>query len=301
MLALAAGCAACGSSGAGLGTAASGSRTSTTASSPENGASTTPTTPGSSASPDRTTTPRSTIGGAAPPASSAVTDPPTTDAPTTDAPTTDAPTTAAPPSTAAPVVTAAPPTSAATPTTQRVTVLVPPPRSTTSAATTTTIAAHAEVPETSEKSKWWVWVLGLLLLVAIGSAIYLLASRHSSHAHDEQAWRARLVSVRRDAGVTRDLLDAAAAAGTTIDAARLGSLRRQVDATSLNLGELATTAPDEVARSRVGDVAEALRGYVFALEAENLLRSGTSAPTAEALEPRRHDSARTREPRSPRR
>jgi hypothetical protein len=138
------------------------------------------------------------------------------------------------------------------------------------------------VPETSEKSKWWVWVLGLLLLVAIGSGIYLLASRHSQNTNNEQAWRARLLPVRRDAGVTRDLLDAAAS--STIDPARLASLHRQVDTTALALGDVAASAPDDGSRSRVAATAEALRGYMFALEAEQLLRSGPNAPTADALE-----------------
>jgi hypothetical protein len=160
-------------------------------------------------------------------------------------------------------------------------VLIPAPHAT-NAATTTTIAAHAEVPETSEKSKWWVWVLGLLVLVALGAGIYVLASRHSEKAGSEQAWHARLVPVRRDAGVTRDLLDATA--GTTIDAARLASLRRQVDTTSLALGDLTTGAPDDIARSTVAGAAEALRGYMFAIEADQLLRNGPSAPNADALE-----------------
>ena len=80
----------------------------------------------------------------------------------------------------------------------------------------------------------------------------------------------------------RDLLRATE--GQPIDAARLTALRQRVDASGVELGNLAAAAPDDGARASVRGAEESLRGYLFALEAEQLLRDGATAPSAEALE-----------------
>lgn len=78
----------------------------------------------------------------------------------------------------------------------------------------------------------------------------------------------------------RDLLDDAASG--PIEALRLEALRSQADATTADLARLATTAPDEPARTHATGAAEALRRYFLAIENEQLVRSAAT-PSPQAI------------------
>ena len=94
-------------------------------------------------------------------------------------------------------------------------------------------------------------------------------------------WRRNLGAVLADATMTRDVLDNASAG--PIDATRLQMLREQVNTVGDRLERLAATAPDEAARTRTAAVEQELRGYLLALESQQLLRESAAAPSAQAM------------------
>jgi hypothetical protein len=125
---------------------------------------------------------------------------------------------------------------------------------------------------------WIVIIVGLIGLVAVAIGLWL---RSRAHKQAATAWRERARGAVADAKVARDLLYDAA--GTT-DATRLATVRQQADTTAATLEDLSRSAPSDSSGAAAANVAQSLRSYGFALEAERLLRDGASAPTAAELE-----------------
>ena len=61
------------------------------------------------------------------------------------------------------------------------------------------------------------------------------------------------------------------------------SVDAQVDRASQALDQVMTSAPDDASRLAASTTASSLRGLMFAVEAERLLRSGGQSPTADQL------------------
>ena len=197
--------------------------------------------------------------------------PPTT-TPTTEAPTTVPPTTT--PTTEAP--TTVPPTT--TPTTETPTTV--PPTTTSSAESTSSTIAAATPSGGSTSSTPWGWiVVGIVLVAGLIVGLVLLLRARSR--------RAALATWRRDAGpalqqamVARDLL---IGDGTDVEPERREAVRTQIETAAQALDGLVTSAPDDATRRAASSSAAALRGLMFASEADRLLRSREKSPTADEL------------------
>jgi hypothetical protein len=78
--------------------------------------------------------------------------------------------------------------------------------------------------------------------------------------------------------------DLALNTGSAPDTAeRRAALQRQVDAAAGGLAAVASSAPEEAQRIAASSSADALRGLMFAFEADRLLRDGAHPPTGEQL------------------
>ena len=174
---------------------------------------------------------------------------------TTVAPTTTTPTTA-------PVTTTAPIT---TTTRERPT--------TTSSATTTTATA------TSSSSSAWVIALagiaGLALVIAIVAGIVALSRRRKAG----EVWLPSARAGYESAMLARGLLVAQPTGGD----AQLPKVRAQAEDAARTLDRVSASAPDATGQHAAAAVAEGLRGVMFSLEAEALLRSAPTPPTPDQL------------------
>jgi hypothetical protein len=196
---------------------------------------------------------------AARPAQVTTTGAPTTVAPTTAAPTTAAPTTTEAPTTAAPATTEAP---------------------TTSSSPTTTVAPAST--SSGDSSTPWGWIIFILALVAIALIAGLVVlARNRNRAKKE--WKDAAASSLRDADLVRDMLAGEARPGETEEATRVAAVRDNVERVSAKFDQLASTAPNDEMRDNSTSVASSLRGYFFALEAEQLLHGAPTSPTADQL------------------
>jgi hypothetical protein len=180
--------------------------------------------------------------------------PTTTAAPTTtEAPTTEAPTTTSPPTTTTPSTTSSP---------------------------TTTVAPAAT--SSSDSSTPWGWIIFVLVLVAIALiALLVLLTRSRNRAKRE--WKNAAASSLRDADLVRDMLAGEARPGEAEEATRVAAVRDNVERVAARFDQLASTAPNDDMRTGSTSVANALRGYFFALEAEQLLHGAPTSPTADQL------------------
>ena len=196
------------------------------------------------------------------------TEPPTT--------TTVAPTTTERPTPTTEVAT----TSPATPTTQLPTTSQPS-ASTEEPSTTSTIAPNATpAPTTSTTSSTpWGWILGAVLVAGLALAIVLILLARSRRAA-RAAWTAAARPALQEVASVRDLLQDPATRATTEGRESVDS---QVSRAEATLDQLMTTAPDDVSRIATSTTASSLRGLLFAVEAERLLNSGDSPPTADQL------------------
>ena len=184
--------------------------------------------------------------------------------------TTLAPTTAAPTTTVAPTTTAQP----ATTTTEAST--------TTSSSTTTTTVAPAPAATKDSNSKAGRVIIGILLVLAAAAITALIVVRRNAK-RDTAEWTNSAASALRDADLTRDMLASEARPGQPEDAARVTAVRDTVDRVATTFEQLATNAPAEDMRSNAIAVATSLRGYFFALEAEQMLHNAPTPPTGEQL------------------
>jgi hypothetical protein len=111
----------------------------------------------------------------------------------------------------------------------------------------------------------------LIIALAVAGAIvgYVLYRRQKQLNARRAAWRTDAARTLDDARLTRDLLDDSSRGA--VDPALLETMKQQTAATTAALGRLATTAPDTAARQRTEAAAQALTGYVAAIETEQMV------------------------------
>jgi hypothetical protein len=120
----------------------------------------------------------------------------------------------------------------------------------------------------------------LILAAAVITGVILWLLRRS-RAGAVAAWRGGTAPMLDAAIMARALLPAS---GEEIsDDAHWQGVREQVEQASATLEAAGSKAPDAATTSAMLDTAEALRGSVFALEAQRLLYDGIRPPTAEQL------------------
>jgi hypothetical protein len=206
-------------------------------------------------------------------------------APVTMAVAQPSPTTTVPDTTTTvPTTTTTVPTTTTTtvPTTTTVTI----PRTTTSSSSTTT-TTRPRATTTSSSTSWGLIALIVVLVVAVVVVALLLRSRRKKVTEDR--WRRVVVPALSDAQLARESLLSGNA--LSADAELRGAVSVQAERAAVALEHAATSAPDPQAASTASAAAGALRGLAFAIEADRLLRQGSSAPTgiqlAQADEARR--------------
>jgi hypothetical protein len=196
------------------------------------------------------------IGGAAAttsvPDATTVASPPTTEAPATLAPTTLAPSTVAP-------------------TTVSTVTFVP------------TTTAPASTTSTSSSSTPWGWIIGIALGVLALALIIMLIVRRRGAAATQHDWQSAAHSSLRDAELTRDMLQGEAKPDQAEDAGRHAAVQSNVERVASRFEQLAAHAPNDASHRAAASVASSLRGYLFALEAERLLRGAPTPPSADQL------------------
>ncbi|HWS48110.1 MAG TPA: hypothetical protein VN636_19765 [Acidimicrobiia bacterium] len=111
----------------------------------------------------------------------------------------------------------------------------------------------------------------------------LLIMRRRAARTARHGWEANTTSALRDAELTRDMLVGEARPDQPEDPARQEAVRSNVERVASRFEQLAAGAPDETTHRNTLAVATSLRGYLFALEAERLLRAAPTPPTAEQL------------------
>ena len=84
-----------------------------------------------------------------------------------------------------------------------------------------------------------------------------------------------------DLWLTRDLLDQTSG---IVEPARLDALRRQVEERATACDRLAESAPNNDARTAATSAAQAFRGSMSAIDAEQLLHTGPTPPVQSALD-----------------
>ena len=191
------------------------------------------------------------------------------------------PTTAVAPTTA---TTAPPATTSTEPTT---TTTAPPPtttssthpaRTTTTSTSTTTTTSPASTT-TASKTPWGLIALIVVLVIAIVLLAVLLRSRKRNPV--EKEWRRAVVPALSDAQLARESLLSGNAVSD--DSELRGAVSFQAEKAAVALERTASSAPDPQAGSMATSAAGALRGLAFAIEADRLLRHGTSAPSGIAV------------------
>jgi hypothetical protein len=194
------------------------------------------------------------------------------DTTTTTAPTTTT-TTVAPTTT----TTVAPTTTTTHPTTT--TTRPHPATTTTSSSTTTTTTPLLPAKKTSSSTPWGLIILIVVLVLAIIAVILLLVARRKKMA--EARWRKMVVPAVSDAQLARESLLSDNALSE--DPELRGAIGGQAERAARTLDQAAANAPDPDAESLTNSAASSLRGLAFAVEADRLLRQGTTAPTGAQL------------------
>jgi hypothetical protein len=131
----------------------------------------------------------------------------------------------------------------------------------------------------------------VVLAVAVVLVGLLIRSRNKKGVETE--WRRTVVPALSDAQLARESLLSGNAASD--DPQVRGAVEVQVEKAAVALERAVPASPDPSAGSLASSAAGALRGMAFAIEADRLLRHGTSAPSgtqlAQADEARRARSA----------
>jgi hypothetical protein len=86
-----------------------------------------------------------------------------------------------------------------------------------------------------------------------------------------------------DAEVARDMLHGEALSDQPLDTAHWDAVGQSVERVAGRFDQLAAAAGDDAARNAAATVAASLRRYRFAIEAQRLVRSSPTAPTADQL------------------
>jgi hypothetical protein len=190
--------------------------------------------------------------------------------------TTTVPVTTTVPSTTTTTVPITTTTVAPTTTTSTSTTAVP--RTTTSSSSTTT-STVPRATTTSSSTPWGLIALIVVLVVAVVVVALLLRSRKKKAT--EAQWRRVVVPALSDAQLARESLLSGNA--LSADAELRGAVSVQAERAAVALDHAANAAPDPQAGSTASGAAGALRGLAFAIEADRLLRQGSSAPTGMQL------------------
>jgi hypothetical protein len=184
--------------------------------------------------------------------------------------------------TTVPVTTTTPPTTLA-PTTTTTTSTVPVTTSSRPARTTTTVPATTTTTRpqapASSNPPWALIAVIIVLVIAIVLVALLMRARKRRGIESE--WRRAVVPALSDAQLARESLASGNAASE--DPEVRAAVAVQVERAAVALGGAARQAPDPEARAMATSAAAALRGLAFAIEADRLLRQGTSAPTGVQL------------------
>jgi hypothetical protein len=188
-----------------------------------------------------------------------------------------------------PSTTTAPPDTTTTATVPTTTTTVPPTTTTTVPATTTSTSTSTTVPATtttttptsttSSKTPWGLIVLIVVLAIAIVVVALLLRSRKKRAV--ETQWRRAVTPALSDAQLARQSLLSGNAEAE--DEQVRGAVAVQVERAAVALDRTVPSAPDPEAGSMASAAAASLRGLAFAIEADRLLRHGTSAPSGVQL------------------
>jgi hypothetical protein len=125
-------------------------------------------------------------------------------------------------------------------------------------------------------------IIAIVALLAIALIAFLIVRARAASA-TKRDWNAAAESALRDAVLTRDMLAGEARPGDPEDATRHNAVTENVERVSSRFEQLAAQAPDDGAHRDASAVASSLRGYLFALEAERLLREAPTPPTADQL------------------
>ncbi len=131
----------------------------------------------------------------------------------------------------------------------------------------------------ASSSKMWIYIvliIVVLVLIVVG-VITLMASKKRREADD--AWTPGARAAFETATLARSLVLAQPTGGD----AQLPQVRAQAEDAAVALDRVASRAPDEERRQAASSIAEGLRGVVFSLEAESLLRTNATPPTAAQL------------------
>lgn len=170
------------------------------------------------------------------------------------------------------------------------TTMVPATTTTTTASTTTTTTPkrtttshdHATTTKAAEKtsssSTIWLAILALAVLGAlVGTVLVFLAGRRRQQA--AEAWVPTARAAFEGAILARDLLVAQPTGGDEA----LPRARAQAEDAALALDRVSSNAPQDDERASAANAAAGLRGLSFAIEAENLMRSTPTPPSADQL------------------
>jgi hypothetical protein len=118
-----------------------------------------------------------------------------------------------------------------------------------------------------------------VIVLALIAVVLLLVMRNRRRARE--LWRNETVNAL---DATRLAVNLLPASGVNIpDVAHWQSVRDRVEQAARALEHSSAIAPDDEGREAARRAAEALRGLVFALEADRLLRDGVQPPTPEQL------------------
>jgi hypothetical protein len=167
-------------------------------------------------------------------------------------------------------------------TTSTSTTTTEPPTTTTSSSTTTTTApiiAPAPTSPSSSKTPWALIAVIVVLAAAIALVAILLRSRKKRAIEAE--WHRAVVPALSDAQLARQSLVSGNAVSD--DPEVRGAVGVQAERAAAALEHTVATAPDPHAGAMATAAAAALRGFAFAIEADRLLRHGTSAPSGVQL------------------
>jgi hypothetical protein len=148
---------------------------------------------------------------------------------------------------------------------------------------TTTSSTVAPPAKSSSSSSWWIWLIVALAVVGAAAGAYFLVRRRRAHAAAAAAWRRDLGVTAENATSVKEMLDDASAEPIAGDSLR--ALQNQVDTTATQFAGLAARAPDDEARARTSRAEQALRGYMAAVEDEQLPdAAATRAASAQELD-----------------
>jgi hypothetical protein len=120
----------------------------------------------------------------------------------------------------------------------------------------------------------------VLVAIALIAGLVILARKRN---RAKKEWKDAAASSLRDADLVRDMLAGEARPGETEDTTRVGAVRDNVERVATRFDELASSAPNDDMRAGSTSVANSLRGYFFALQAEQLLHGAPTSPTADQL------------------